>query len=123
LVVDDNAAVRATVKQILFNSPSWEVCGESADGKEALQKVDQLAPDVVVIDLLMPVVDGYQAIPAIRRMAPKTKIVLLSMFKAADIAQHIGADAFVPKSSMGERLPAVLAELLGVAHPLPEVQF
>ncbi|MDQ4059144.1 MAG: response regulator transcription factor [Actinomycetota bacterium] len=79
----------------------FKVVGEAADGAEAVQVVDSEKPDVILLDLAMPVMDGLQAIPEIRRRSPETKIVVLSGFDEAHMAESVrslGADAYVQKA-------------------------
>jgi two-component system, NarL family, nitrate/nitrite response regulator NarL len=90
----------------------WEVCGEAANGQEALQKVVELLPDVVILDLSMPVMNGFDVTREIRRLAPGTKIVLFSIHDVPATATQIGADAFVAKSSDIEVLMSTLDRLL-----------
>lgn len=75
LVADDNEVVRIGVRTLIGNNPDWQICGEATNGREAIAKVRELAPDVVILDLTMPVMNGFQAAVEIRRIASSTKIV------------------------------------------------
>lgn len=112
LIVDDHAVVRVGVKVLLSANPKWEVCGEAADGWHALREIVKLAPDVVILDVSMPVMNGFEVVQEIRRIAPATKVVLFSIHDVAATALQVGADGFVLKSSGVEALEAMLESVL-----------
>ena len=112
LIADDHEFVRMGLRMMLDGRPEWEVCGEAADGRQALEKVVELAPDAVILDLRMPVMNGFEAAAEIRRIAPSTEIVFLSMHDLADIAVRQGADAFVKKSNAAKELAPTLERVL-----------
>jgi DNA-binding NarL/FixJ family response regulator len=114
LIVDDHEIVRRGVRRLL--EEHWEICGEAENGKIAVEKVRQLKPDAVVLDVSMPIMSGYQAAQEIRRISPSTKIVFLTMhdgFAMTSMVQTCKADGFVTKSETAERLVSVLKQLLG----------
>src|SRR5713226_4241644 len=78
LIVDDNAAVRTTVR-LLLDWHSFQVCGEAKDGLEAIEKVIELKPDIILLDINMPGMNGVKAAYEIRRISPQTKIVFLTI--------------------------------------------
>ncbi len=80
LLVDDHAIVRAGVRAYLNAQPDLEVVGEAASGVEALQLVAELAPDVALMDLVMPEMDGVEATWRLRRVSPRTQVVVLTSF-------------------------------------------
>lgn len=107
LLVDDEADVRLTLRTVLRSSMALEVVGEAGDGREAVEKVRELDPDIVLLDLMMPEMDGREAAPVIFREHPRTMIVVLSALSAADEAEKLianGAFAYVEKSEMGPQL-------------------
>jgi DNA-binding NarL/FixJ family response regulator len=113
LVVDDHEVVRLGVRILVDRNPEkWEVCGEAADGEHAIQGVVTLIPDVVILDLSLPVMNGFEVAREIRRIAPSTKIVLFSIHEVPATARYIGIDAFVSKSSGIEALMAALERVL-----------
>jgi two-component system, NarL family, response regulator LiaR len=77
LIVDDHSVVRQGLRMFLSLDPDLEVAGEAADGAEAVRLARQLRPDVVLMDLLMPVMDGIAATAAIRRELPDTEVLAL----------------------------------------------
>jgi DNA-binding NarL/FixJ family response regulator len=108
LIVDDNPAVRRVVSQV-FRSDGFAVCGEADNGRQAIELAKQATPDLIVLDLSMPVMNGLQAAPKLRKIAPKASIILLTMFAnelAADQASKIGVDVVLSKT---EALSSVLS--------------
>ena len=101
LVCDDVEAFRALMRYTLQEDPGIEVVGEAADGMAAIGAAERLQPDVVLLDLTMPVLDGIDAIPAVLERAPGTRVVALSgwgaeRMAAAALAQ--GAVAYLEKT-------------------------
>jgi DNA-binding NarL/FixJ family response regulator len=100
LIADDHEGVRTEIRCVL-EAEHWQVCGEATNGEEVLEKVRQLAPDLVILDMGMPVMNGYDAAREIRRISPPTKILILSMHDPANLPSILAetdADAFVTKS-------------------------
>jgi DNA-binding NarL/FixJ family response regulator len=113
LVVDDYPLARSTITELL----RWhelDVCGEAKDGKEAIEKVKALDPDLVLLDINMPVMNGMQAAFEIRRISPRTKILFLSVVGASEAAAgaRLLADGFVAKSEAGKELIPAVERLL-----------
>jgi DNA-binding NarL/FixJ family response regulator len=105
LIVDDHEIIRLGVKLMLARDHRFTICGEAGTGDEAVRLVGKLKPDIVILDLSMPVTNGFQAAHMIRGIAPATKIVFYTMHNVPTTAQQAGADAFVPKTaSTGEFL-------------------
>jgi len=107
LVVDDHEIVREGVKCVLANHPALHVCGEAKNGQEAVEKAVALKPDLVLMDISMPVMGGIEATRQIRRLSPTIKIVVLSLHDSPQIAEHAkkaGANAYVNKSCSAEIL-------------------
>jgi two-component system, NarL family, nitrate/nitrite response regulator NarL len=80
LVVDDHECIRQGVRSILSFRPDIEVCGEAVDGKEAIEKADQLQADLIILDVTMPVLSGLAAARAIRKILPETRILMFSAY-------------------------------------------
>lgn len=97
LIVDDDADIRLVVRLFLRESGLFEVVGEAGDGREAIALVCALDPDVVLLDLDMPIVGGLEAIPVIRRRAPETRVVVLSATESEEAARDVGAHAYLRK--------------------------
>jgi DNA-binding NarL/FixJ family response regulator len=114
LIVDDHRPTRRTI-QSLLESNYMAVCGEAENGKQAVEKVKELKPNIVILDYAMPVMNGIQAAYEIRRVAPATKILFFSVHDSPDMihAAHVmGADAFVRKSAAAAELLPALNRLL-----------
>lgn len=116
LIVDDNLFVRQQLRELLAAHAAWEVCGEGADGVDAVHKTQQLAPDIVVMDLSMPVMNGLRATREISSFAPTVPIVMFSMYLSphfTESARQAGARGVVSKSQPHQIINAVEALLLG----------
>jgi DNA-binding NarL/FixJ family response regulator len=115
LLVDDFEVVRKGLKNLLSANECWEICGEAEDGREAVDKVTELSPDVVLLDVTMPIMNGFQAASEIRRRSPQTKIVIFTMHESPRIAEEskrAGADAYVAKSAPLEVIEGTISHLL-----------
>lgn len=97
---------------LLSSADQWEICGEARDGAEAIAMVMELAPDVVILDLTMPVMGGFDTAKEIRRVAPSTRIIFFSVHETPTTARLVGADAFVSKSSAAQDLPRTIIQVL-----------
>lgn len=107
LIVDDHPVVRAGVAGMLESQPDFEVAGEAVDGREALERARRLKPDIVLMDLRMPEVDGVEAIRAIRAQVPGARIIVLTTYETdADIllAIEAGAAGYLLKDAPREEL-------------------
>lgn len=113
LIADDNEVVRLGVRALLATKSDWEICGDAANGREAVSKVWELSPDLIILDLSMPVMNGFEAATEIRRIAPFVKIVFLSIHDVPATAREVGADAFVSKTSSAGELTATIERVIG----------
>lgn len=115
LLVDDQQLLREGLKRLIGEEPSLTVCGEAGNGKEAVEKVLALKPDIVLMDLTMPLVGGIDATREIRRTVPTTRIVVLSLHESELViaeAKEAGANAYVKKSDSDRHLLATIATVL-----------
>lgn len=112
LVVDDSEIVRMGVRVLLYDAAQWEICGEAENGADAITKVSELSPDIVVLDLIMPVMSGFETAARIRKIAPTTKIVFFSVHDTPTTARLVGADAFVSKASAAKELARAITGTL-----------
>lgn len=116
LIVDDNLFVRQQLHELLAAHPAWEVCGEGADGVDAIHKAQELRPDIVVMDLSMPVMNGLRATQQITALAPSIPIVMFSMYLSphfTESARAAGARGVVSKSEPQQIIRAVETLLSG----------
>ena len=118
LIVDDSARARVGLRHLLTTWPEIEVVGEAANGQDAVRLVAECRPDVVLMDLEMPVLDGVAATRLIKQQWPAVTVVVLTMYPAQQAAAlAAGADAFVIKGGTPERLLTALG--LGVPQGTP----
>ena len=111
LIVDDHPVIRLGVRTLLAGNPNWAVCGEAADGEHAIQEFVKLLPDVVILDLSLPIKNGFEVAQEIRRIAPSTKIVFFTMHEIPAITKIVGADGFVAKTAGIEVLVETIERL------------
>ena len=122
LVADDTATVRLLLRRTLESSNAFEVVGEAADGAQAVDMAEALQPDIVLLDLSMPVLGGMEAIPRIRRCAPGARVVVLSGFapdRMGTQAVEVGAAAFLEKQQRPHELVASLLQTWRSTQPRP----
>jgi two-component system chemotaxis response regulator CheB len=117
LLVDDAAAVRRLVTNALNRDPALEVVGTAADGQMALNRLAECRPDVVLLDLEMPVLDGLETLKALRRTHPRLPVIMFSRFTQRGVeatvhALTLGADDYVPKPGDGLDVGSCIEELL-----------
>jgi DNA-binding NarL/FixJ family response regulator len=101
LVVDDNAPIRGLVREFIEARPGFEICGEATDGVEGVQKGRELRPDLIVLDFLMPRINGLQAALLLHEIAPSTPIILFTFYKEAipkDLAKAAGVASILSKA-------------------------
>ena len=116
LVVDDSALFRAAVSAWVERQPSMRLIGAVANGSEAVAAVKRLAPDLVLMDVFMPEMDGFAATRIIKSLPSAPVVILLSVSDESAMehaARTAGADRFVPKPEFALQLPGLLRELLG----------
>jgi two-component system nitrate/nitrite response regulator NarL len=85
LIVDDHEAVRRELRRLFQSQPEFTVCGEAADGADAISKAEQLSPDLVILDLAMPEMNGLEAAGALRFMLPDSVLFLLTAYKNREL--------------------------------------
>jgi DNA-binding NarL/FixJ family response regulator len=119
LIVDDNSGVRNVLTRILQKGREFSVVGEAEDGSEALELARALSPDLILMDLAMPRVNGLEATRKIKIERPGTKVIILTRYDEdayRQAATQSGADAFLPK---GTRLAELLATIRQVVQAGP----
>jgi DNA-binding NarL/FixJ family response regulator len=115
LIVDDSSMMRRQIRTILQHDPEIEVCAEAENGAEALQRIREHKPDLVVLDVLMPVMNGLQATREIKKLAPSVPVLLFTLCESPQLefeSKRAGADGVVPKSAAGTQLVPAIHSLL-----------
>lgn len=115
LIADDHEIVRRGIRSLFSLRPGWEICGEAVDGRDAVEKAKQLRPEVILLDISMPLLNGLEAARIIRKEVPDTKILMVSQHEAAHMgskALEAGARGYVAKSDLSRELVAAVERLL-----------
>ena len=114
LIVDDHEVVRQGIRSLLSNEAGFEVCGEAVDGLDALEKARQLRPDLIVMDVSMPRLNGLEATRQLRDMLPDCEVLILSQHENAEMARQAlkaGARGYVAKNSISEHLISAITRV------------
>src|SRR6202521_5483223 len=88
LVADDHQVVRTGLRVLLESKTGWQVCAEAANGREAVEKAGQLKPDVAVLDIGMPLLNGVEATRQIHKLSPQTEVLILTMHDSDVLVQE-----------------------------------
>jgi DNA-binding NarL/FixJ family response regulator len=118
LLVDDNSLVRRTLRRI-FETSGFEVCGELGDGNQAVKEAPILKPDLIVLDLSMPGLNGLEAAPLLRRLLPDVPIILFTIYPSVAIlrnAQIAGVTSVISKDKEISCLVSEAEKLVGTSH-------
>ena len=114
LLVDDSKEFRDLLRILLARNPRFEIVGEAENGVVAIEMTKEYRPDVVLLDVAMPKMDGLQALPGIREAAPSTKVVMLSAFSAtqmAEVTTDRGAHAYLEKGELYAKMADTIIEV------------
>jgi DNA-binding NarL/FixJ family response regulator len=114
MVADDHEVVRRGLCALLQAQPDWEICGEAGDGREALEKAQKLKPDVVILDIGMPSLNGLEATRQILKVMPQTKVLILTLHDSDQVVREVlnaGARGFLLKSDAARDLVAAVEAL------------
>jgi PAS domain S-box-containing protein len=124
LIVDDHEVVRRGVSSLLRKDRSYEICGEAADGRDAIQQARDLCPEVIVMDISMPNMNGLEATRTIRELLPHSEVLIMSQHDSPQVVQqafHAGARGYVVKSSLARELLNAVA-IVGRHEPFVDPQ-
>ncbi len=111
LIADDNALIRRQIRNILELDSELQVCAEAENGIEAVKKAQEFDPDVAVIDVVMPIMDGLRATRVIKELMPSVRIVIFAFDSSKQLeweSKEAGADAVLAKDQGSARLAAVV---------------
>jgi len=114
LIVDDTLFMRALIKDILVQSGKFDVAGEATNGKEAVEKFEELQPDLIMMDIVMPILDGIEAVRQIIKQDPKAKIVMCSAVEQEPLVIEsiaAGAKDFILKPFSSEKILRVMDQV------------
>jgi len=119
LIVDDFAPWREQLRSILEARPEWSVIGEGCDGNEAIEKATQMQPDIILLDIGMPYVNGIEAAKIIRQRCPKSKILFVTQDGDVDVrnaAIRVGAAGYLLKANIVHELVETITAVLRSPH-------
>ncbi len=126
LIADDYEVVRQGIRALLEAEPGWTVCGEAENGRDALNKAKQLQPDLAILDVSMPGLNGIEACRQIRSEVPGCDVVVLTFYESEQVVHdllHAGARGYVLKTDAGKMLvDAVRTVKNGGTHLTPTVE-
>jgi len=115
LLADDHSIVRAGLREVLETQSGWTICGEAANGRDALRLARELVPDVMILDISMPDVSGVIVARDLRRLKTRTELLIFTMHDSEQLVREVlsaGARGFVLKSASPENIIAAVASLL-----------
>ncbi len=111
LIADNDEGFRIFIRRVLVSEKDWTVVGEATDGEEAIRKVQKLQPDLVLMDMCLPAIDGLEATRRIKGDIPRTSVIMFSSLDGLafrEASARSGADEFLPKFAP---LPMILATM------------
>jgi len=115
LIADDHEIVRQGIRRVLEVKPEWEICGEASNGQEAVRMAQELSPDIIIMDVTMPVMSGFEAADEISRLPVGSRVLFFTMHDAGSMAGSVrksGAQGYVVKSRAAQDLVQALERLL-----------
>jgi DNA-binding NarL/FixJ family response regulator len=116
VIAEDHTILREGLRALLSAESDLEVVGEADDGRQAIRRVEELGPDLILTDLSMPKMNGVEAIREIKKRAPETKVLALTVHKAEEFILEVlqaGADGYVLKDASSEELMMAIKSVLG----------
>ena len=119
LIVDDDSEVRRALRLLLLREPGWKVIGEAADGLDGVEQALRLKPDLILMDVSMPGIDGIEATRRIAQALPETPVLVISQHDSphmAELAKQAGACSYVVKSQAQHLIAAVKVGSLTPSH-------
>jgi DNA-binding NarL/FixJ family response regulator len=118
LIADDQEFTRKTLKALIESHPGWQICGEAENGHQAIQKASELQPDLIVLDLSMPLMDGLAAARAIAETMPAVPILIYTLYVTPELAveaKKAGVRLIVDKAGTREKLLNAMVSLLSAS--------
>lgn len=114
LVADDHDVVRHGLRALIEAQPGWEVCGEATNGQDATEMAKDLTPDIAILDVSMPLLNGLEATRLIRKVSPGTEVLIFTMHESEQLIREVlaaGARGYLLKSDTGRSLVAAVEAL------------
>ena len=115
-IVDDNPLVLALVRQALETQPGFEVCGQAGNGRDAVEKAPKLNPDLIVLDLSMPLMGGLEAAHALRGLMPNVPILLFTIYKMRLSEAEVRASGASAVAYKGDGIAGLIKEAKTLLH-------
>jgi DNA-binding NarL/FixJ family response regulator len=115
LIADDHRFVRQRLRLYLEANPDWEVCAEAENGKEAIERAEELKPDLIILDLAMPLMDGFRAARVISQILPAVPVLLHTLHDSPEVqieAEKVGISRVISKADTGNSLAKAINALL-----------
>lgn len=120
LIADDNESLRMALREVLSKQHGWTVCGEATNGRSAVSMAVELRPDVIILDFLMPLMNGLAAAAEIAKQAPELPIVLYTMHMSPQLereAKRVGVKKVISKTDRFDDFISNLLKVLSAGHP------
>lgn len=114
LIADDHEIVRQGIRSVLESKPEWGICGEASNGQEAVRMAQELTPDIIIMDVTMPVMSGFEAADEISRLPIGSRVLFFTMHDAGSMAgsvRRFSAHGYVVKSRAAQDLIQALERL------------
>jgi DNA-binding NarL/FixJ family response regulator len=102
LIVDDSAQIRRQLRSYFQQNSNWKVCGEAVDGRDAIHKAEELNPDLIILDLSMPVMNGFEAARELKQIRPQVPLLMFTTFKTSVLEEEAAAVGFAAVLSKSE---------------------
>lgn len=120
LIADDNESLRIALREVLSRQQGWTVCGEATNGRSAVSMALELKPDIIILDFLMPLMNGLAAAAEISKQTPELPIVLYTMHMSAQLereAKKVGVKKVISKTDRFDDFISNLLDVLGAGDP------
>jgi len=114
LIADDHELMRKGLRTVLESQPGWKVCGEAVNGRQAVEMAKQLGPDVIVLDVTMPELNGLEATRQIRKAVPQAEILILTMHESEQLVRAVlaaGAHGYILKADTSRLVVSAIGSL------------
>jgi two-component system, chemotaxis family, chemotaxis protein CheY len=121
LIIDDNPSIRSLLRSLIESDGQFAVCGDAEDGVKGIEKAKQVSPDLILLDLAMPNMNGAEAAPILKRILPRVPIILFTMHQDSvgkALAAAVRVDRVIAKPDGMSRLLECIRDLLGLTTPI-----